>query len=166
MALARSWCCGCIVHCVKTEIEMGYNNYGNPQNYDFNNYNSGGGNSSNYNNNLGGQNNRKSSGSKMSTISKGQYQGEQCVTGWNKQKRRGFISILCAPYKGTHEFTTQQGRKGVVWIAKVQFKDQGREDVFPCIYWPDKRICVISKLDMVLNPAKDYCGTYNRSRRR
>lgn len=105
----------------------------------------------------------KRSGASSKVISRGKYQGQQCVIGWNVRRRAGMRSFFCGPYKGTRKGKSKtSNREWVTWMARVTNEDTGEENVYPCLYYPDSGKVIISQLKMVLNPREDYCGTYVR----
>jgi len=113
-----------------------------------NGYNRGGYGSRNYNN----QNRqpRKRSGSKLGTDKK----GRPCVTGYNKSKSRGFITLVAIPCK---KFETKSPNSDK-WVATVQFPD-GKK-TFTAFWNTQTKKLTIPDLQMVANPAKNYFGTF------
>ncbi len=126
-------------------------------NYGRSNYNNGG---NYYNNGGGGQRQvKKHSGSKTG-YSHGQ-QDHPYVTGWNYSRRNGMTKIICGPYKNTKKVTSKTGKVWENWCAKIQVGNQ-QPYLCSCMFDVQNRKVVIHQLGWVLNPAKNYCGTFTK----
>lgn len=112
-----------------------------------------------YNKSYGSKSKKKRSGAKFRYDRK----DRPIITAWNASKRRGLISCLVFEYKNTSEYDApKSGRTYKTMMAKVTFKDTGDEKLFPVSMDIHSHKVVIEPLGMVINPSKDYFGTFSR----
>lgn len=78
------------------------------------------------------------------------------ITGWNKTRKRGFITMVAVPTKDCKTKSKNSDK----WIASVKFAD-GKK-AFTAFYNVNSKKLVIPDLDMVAIPATGYFGTFNK----
>lgn len=106
----------------------------------------------------------KHTGASITIMQKGEHQGQECITGWNASKRKGMVTVLIAPYKGTAVHESKSGRKWVNMVCKVVYKDTGFEKLTSALYDPQSKKAIIPDLGWVVNPKArngGYCGTFS-----
>lgn len=117
--------------------------------------NKGGGSRSGYPSNQSKQNTQSGgSGKKNNGCKKSEKDGKSFITGWNNSKDRGFVSVLIAPYSGSHEVKSKTGKTFMVLMAKIQYKNSGVEDHYPVLYCNETGYVTLKKHGWVLNPKK------------
>ena len=146
---------------------MSYNNNGYNSNYGGrSSYGSGGYSRSSYSRGGGYGSGQRRQAKKHSGCKAGYSHGQQdapYIRGWNYNRRNGMTSIIAGPYKKTSQHTSKSGIVWENWCAKVQC---GRNQPYlvSCLYNTQSRKVIIKQMGLVMNPAKDYCGTFTKSR--
>mgnify|MGYP001547293773 CR=1 FL=1 len=152
---------------------MGYNNYNNNGNYRYagsgsfsrqpyaySGQRSYGRRSSGYQNQSG----KKHSGCKSGILARGKHAGSKYVSGWNYSKGAGLVSFLAAPYKRSKIVESKSGRKWGTWVIKITNMRTRMSEVRPCLYDMASGRVICKALGIVMNPSKNYCGRYYRTK--
>lgn len=84
------------------------------------------------------------------------------VRGWNKRRSTGFTTFMCNPYHATKRRKSKSGREWENWICEI--KSGFTTQIVPCLYDVMGRKVIIQQYGIVINPAKNYCGTYAKKK--
>lgn len=116
---------------------------GNNRNYNNNNYN-------NYNNNNNNQPKKKSGCTFKSGSST--KNGADCISGWNKSKTRGFITLVACPVRDGLIVSNKNGKDYEKWVATIKFARNFDEKTFTAFYDPDTKKLRIPDIQMTASP--------------
>lgn len=146
---------------------MGYNNYNNNRGrYDNGRGYSGGG-YSNRNQYSGGngqqRQQKKHSGAKYHASSKN---GNPCIVAWNYSRATGLVKVFIAPYSGTGEHESKNGKTYQNWMCKIEGKKIAPQH-FPVLVNTANNKAVIDTngWGWVVNPSAPnggYCGSFKK----
>lgn len=100
---------------------------------------------------------KKRSGAKAGT----DKHGQMYVRGWNVSRREGLRTFLAVPYKKSKQVKSKSGLTWVNVMVKIQ-RQGSPEHIVSGLYNVETRRVIIRELQMVINPSKNYCGTYIR----
>jgi hypothetical protein len=109
---------------------------------------------------------KKHSGCKQVVMQRGGNSGETCLVVWNFSKRRGMISGIITPYKGTKTSTSKNGRVWENWFCTLDYKDSGQQRKCSALVDPSTGKAIVKELGMIANPrAKNggYFGTFTNN---
>lgn len=117
-------------------------------------YNSGG-----YNSSYNGGSNRPQT--KRSAARRGQSNsGRPYVSGYNK-RRGNYLAFIAFPYKDTQEVKSQNGKTWQNWVIRYSV-NRGPEALDTCLYEVASGRIIWKSKGMVINPNKNYAGTWKR----
>jgi hypothetical protein len=88
--------------------------------------------------------------------------GKPYIRGWNVQEKRGMLVIFAREYSGTKTHKSASGREWRNWFVTATYEASGIERKLSGLYDPMTRKLIIPDLGMVLNPSKDYCGSFTK----
>ena len=112
-----------------------------------------------YNNNR--NYNRNSSGKKRTGCKRWNKDGKQGLTSFNCSKSKGVVSIMTTVYDD-EEFQSKNGQIYVKCVSNILYKNSGNElTEFGLMNKASGKV-VLKKLGWVLNPQKNYCGSFKK----